>query len=55
MERATGLLIKLSRFMLNPDIDYLHALKRVMRYLCGTSMSYGFIQDTLLCLKDIVT
>jgi hypothetical protein len=55
MERATGQLIKLSRFMSNPGIDHLHALKRVMRYLYGTSMSYGFIQDTVLCLKDIVT
>jgi hypothetical protein len=30
---------KLSRFMSNPSIDHLHALERVMRYLCGT-MSY---------------
>jgi hypothetical protein len=30
---------KLSRFISNPGIDHWHALKRVMRYLCGT-MSY---------------
>jgi hypothetical protein len=43
--------------MSNPGIDHWHALERVMRYLCGT-MSYEIhytIQDTPLCLKDIVT
>jgi hypothetical protein len=31
---------KLSRFISNQGIDHWHALKRVMRYLCGI-ISYG--------------